>query len=580
MTTMERTTAPSGPEPLARLATLTAYRRKAMPACVDLRLDGNEGPPPPAELLDALHAAGLECLRAYPSTVALEADLARRHDVPPEQVLVTAGGDEALDRVFRAFCDTGRNVVLPDPSFEMLPRYAALAGCAVREVPWSDGPFPIDGYLSAADASTAAAFVVTPNNPTGAVATAADLAQLSRSLPNALIVLDHAYAEFGAADLTGAALELPNAIVVRTLSKAWGLAGLRVGYALGPARLIEALRTAGSPYTVPGPSIALARAALMAGDDRVSRCVARVRVERAQLAAMLRDHGFDVAASGGNFVLARGPRSEWLWAALRSLGIAVRRFAHRPGLTDALRITCPGEERWFVRLRAAIDAALAPEAVLFDLDGVLADVSGSYRVAIQQTAASFGVELSKDDVRAGKAAGDANNDWVLTQRLLAARGVDVPLAEVTARFERLYQGTAGRPGLCENEPFLVDRPTWTAWSERLPVGVVTGRPRADAERWLTKQGLRERCAALVCMEDGPLKPDPFPVRRALDLLGVTRAWYVGDTRDDLDAARACGVVPIGVVAPGEDAELASAHLLEHGAARVLGTTTELGEVLP
>ena len=188
-----------------------------------------------------------------------------------------------------------------------------------------------------------------------------------------------------------------------------------------------------------------------------------------------------------------------------------------------------------MRLLSAIETALAPQAILFDMDGVLADVSGSYRRAIVETAASFGVAVGAGDVAEAKKAGDANNDWLLTQRLLSARGMEAPLSEVIARFEASYAEHAASERLIP-PPALLER-------LRVPFGVVTGRPRAQAERFLRKWGIAPR--ALVCMEDAPAKPDPRPVRLALERLGVERAWLVGDTPDDMRAARACGVVPIG-----------------------------------
>jgi histidinol-phosphate aminotransferase len=547
-----------------------------MPGCVDLRLDGNEGRAPDPALLDALRAAGgVELLRAYPRAYQLEELIAARHGVDTERVLVTAGGDEGLDRLFRAYADPDRNVVLPEPSFEMLPRYAALAGCETRVVAWSEGDFPVDAVLDRVDRGTAMLFVVTPNNPTGAIATADDLRVLAARAPHVLIVLDHAYAEFADDDLTEPALGLPNVVTVRTFSKAWGLAGLRVGYLLGDPDVIEALRTAGSPYAVAGPSLAFASAALRHGDSASREFVSTVRTERARLTDLLSGHGFRVPPSQGNFVLARGARSRWLAEALAGLGIAIRSFVGRSELDDAVRITCPGDDGTFERLCAGVDAALAPRALLFDLDGVLADVSDSYRTAIRLTAAAFGVELAPGDIRAAKAAGDANNDWELTRRLLEERDVRIPLPQVTEKFEELYQGTETARGLRENESPLVSASIWKAWSARYALGVVTGRPRADAERFLAAHGLLDACSVVVCMEDGPLKPDPFPVRLALDALGVTRAWFVGDTRDDLDAARAAGVVPIGTIAPGEPTDTARAHLAECGAARVLDRTIDL-----
>ncbi len=203
----------------------------------------------------------------------------------------------------------------------------------------------------------------------------------------------------------------------------------------------------------------------------------------------------------------------------------------------------------------------SPEAILFDLDGVLADVRESYRRAIIETAADLGVALTVADIAAAKATGDANNDWVLTRRMLAARGVSAGLEDVTARFEARYQG-----GLWRRERLLVPAERLAALAARLPLGVVTGRPRHDAERFLDHFELSGCFSAVVCMHDAPAKPDPAPVRLCLARLGVTSAWMLGDTPDDIHAAVGAGVVALGVVAPGEDtAEI----LLAAGAARVV-----------
>ncbi|MBK8976977.1 MAG: TIGR01548 family HAD-type hydrolase [Planctomycetes bacterium] len=579
--------APTGPlpRPLPRIAGLGGYRRPPLPACVDLRLDGNEGAAPAAALCAALADLDPELLRRYPSAAALTETIAARHGVEPERVLVLAGGDEVIDRAFRAFTDPSRNAVWPEPSFEMLPRYAEIAGCEARNPPWLDGPFPTAAVTAACDAATGLVFVVTPNNPTGVCATAADLAAVCAAAPHALVVLDHAYVEFADEDLTATALRAhPNVVVIRTLSKARGLAGLRVGYALGDPAVLAALRAVGGPFSVAAPSLALAARAL-ADDAPLRASIARVRAERTVLAERLVARGLAVPGSQANFVLARGPRAVWLADALRGLGIAVRAFPGRALLADAVRITCPGDAADLDRLCSGIDAALAPQALLFDLDGVLADVSTSYRRAIVETAATFGVAVTHDAIRELKMRGAANNDWVLTRELCAAAGVDVDLPTVTARFEELYQGTArpgshARPGLCETERPLVDAATWRALAERLPLGVVTGRPRPDAERFLARHGLLDRVATLVCMGDTPPKPDPAPVRRALTGLGVARAWLLGDTRDDLDAARGAGVVPLAMPAPGEPAPAATAHLLACGAARVVTSPADLLELLP
>ena len=158
-------------------------------------------------------------------------------------------------------------------------------------------------------------------------------------------------------------------------------------------------------------------------------------------------------------------------------------------------------------------------------------------------------------------------------------GLALSLAEVIDRFESLYQGTKTEPGLRATEALLVERPWLELLGRRYSLAVVTGRPRHDAERFLYDNGIQDLFAALVCMEDAELKPSPMPVRLALEHLGVTRAWMLGDTPDDLVAARAAGVVPVGVAPPGEPLESAKTTLIEAGAACVLEKTEQLMEKL-
>ncbi len=564
--------------PSPRVAARAAYRVPRHPAPIDLRLDANEGPAPPPSLARALADAGPDRLRAYPALASLEARLAAAHGVTPGQVIVTAGADEAIDRACRAMLGPGREIVVPVPTFEMIAHYAALADGDVVEVPWDKGPYPLDAVLDRASERTALVAVVSPNNPTGAVARPDDVRALCEALPHALVLVDLAYAEFGDGALQRAALACPNALVVRTLSKAWGLAGLRVGYALGSPEVIGWLRAAGGPYSVAAPSAYVAERWLDEGREAAQAFVGRVCEERATLSSSLADLGAEVYPSEANFVFARFADAPWVRDALAGLGVGVRAYPGHPRLASGLRITLPGEPAAFARLSAALAAALRPEALLFDLDGVIADVSRSYRRAVVETARSFGVDATPEAVAAIKRAGDANNDWVVTHRLVAAAGGRATFDEIKARFEALYQGAPGRPGLRETEGLLADRALLERLAARRPLGVVTGRPRRDALAFLERFGLAGLFRATVTMEDAPAKPSPAPVRLCLERLGVERAWLVGDTPDDVRAARAAGVVPLGVVAPGDERPATEAALFAAGAARVLDSLEDLARL--
>lgn len=539
----------TGVMPGPALARVSRYRVPGHPAPIELDLRGNEGPAPRAALLDALAEVTPDAVRRYPSAAALEARLAEGWGLTPEQVVVTAGADDGLDRICRAMLGPGRRLVYPTPGFVMTPRAARLAGAEVVEVPWV-GALPVEAIVEAARPGDVVV-ITSPNNPTGAVVAPATLGRLAEGLPEAaLLVLDLAYGEFAEVDLRPLALELPRTLVVGTFSKAWGLAGLRVGHVAGPAELVGWLRDVGLPYAVSGPSLALAERALALGDAPVRAHVEAVRGARACLSETLTGLGVEVTAGEGNFVFARSPRAPWITAALAGLGVGIRAFPGSAGLEDAFRIACPTEPAALDRVRAALEAALAPQAVLFDLDGVLADVSRSYRAAIIGAAARFGVVVTAADIAAVKQAGDANNDWVVTRRLLSHAGVEAPLSEITEAFEALYQGSESTPGLWATERLTVLRPALSALASAVPLAVVTGRPRRDAERFLEGMEIAHRFEAVVCMEDAPAKPDPASVRQAMARLGVTRAWMLGDTPDDVRAARRAGVVPLGVVAPG------------------------------
>ena len=344
----------SGPRPSTAVSELTAYRVPRVDLPMDLWLDANEGGAPPAELLVALGGLNPEVVRRYPKSARLQGIIADRFGVAEERVLLTDGSNDALERACRAVLEPGRTALIPSPTFEMLPRYARLAGGEVRETSWEGEAFPTDDALAAAGPDVALVFVVSPNNPTGAVATADDLIRLSRGLPDALLVVDLAYTEFAEEDLTKVALELPNALAVRTFSKAWGLAGLRLGCAIGPPEVVRWLRIAGQNYPVSALTLAAAEMRLDGDASDVAAYVERVRSERVHLHALLGELGAASHPSQANFVLGRFGDAAAIQLGLARRGISVRAFPGRAGLEDALRITCPGEPEAFDRLCLAL----------------------------------------------------------------------------------------------------------------------------------------------------------------------------------------------------------------------------------
>ena len=568
------------PTPSTAISGIDAYAVPKPQAPVDLHLEGNVGPAPPSEVLDGVAAPEGEEVRSYPSRQAVAEAVAERFGLPADRLLVTAGADEAILRTYRAVLEPGRNVVMPEPTFSMMRRFAALAGAEVRAVDWSEGGYPIEAVLEEVDESTGLITVVSPNNPTGLVADEAQVRRLAEAAPGAIVLVDHAYIEFADDDLTDLAVEYDNIVVTRTLSKAWGLAGMRVGYAVAAPPVVDWLDTAGNPYPVAVSSVRYASHRLNSDDDDVDRYIERVQKERRELEAMLGDYGGRMTESHGNFAFGRFEDADWIHQALGGMGIGVRAFPDAGGLDDALRISCAGNEAEHDRLKHALRTIFEPEGVLFDLDGVLADVSQSYRQAIIQTADQFGLTLTDADVSRWKSAGEANNDWILTQRILADAGIEAGYDEIKAEYEARYQGEGEFEGLWRREEFMYPLERIEALCERYPVGIVTGRPRRDADRFFEQTGLGGVIDACVCMEDAPQKPEPDPVELLMEQLGIERAWMVGDTPDDAQAARAAGVLPFGVIAPGEEPETMRPALIEAGCARIVDGLGEFERLLP
>ncbi len=564
-------------EPVPALVGLPPYILSRPETGIDVVLDFNESLAPHGSFGPEARSWSIN---RYPEHSPLERAIAQAIGVNASSIQVTNGADDALERIVRTVCCPGRRAVVTQPSYGMIRRFAVLAGAEVTLVPWWQGDLPAEAICSAAEGASLVA-IVSPNNPTGAAASREAFARVVEQLPETLILLDQAYLDFTGPehDLTTIALAHPNVVIVRTMSKAWGGAGLRVGFAVGDPRVVDWLRRVGLPFPVSTPSAALALAAIEGGVPDRER-IERIIAERSQLIGLLGELGAEALPSEGSFVLARFENSAFVWDSLAALGIAVRAFTGRSELDGWLRFTLPGDREIFKRLCDALRTAMRPEALLFDLDGVLADVSGSYREAILQTAAAFGAELSAEDITRAKAAGNANNDWRLTQVLLRECGVSAALEDVTLRFEALYQGTPDTPGLHRSESLLLAVKSLRELAKKYPLGVITGRPRSDAEKFLDNHFIRDLFSVVITMEDGPSKPDPAPVRLALDRLGIRHAWMLGDTPDDIRAARAARVLPIGVSAPGDDPTAAETALREAGAVTVLPSAASILEVLP
>ena len=289
-----------------------------------------------------------------PQPVELVEALAQTYAVSADRVVVGRGSDEAIDLLVRTLCRPGSAdaVVQTSPTFGMYAVSARLHGVPVVDVPQRDlgNLWEVD-IAAVEDAARAAGarlvFLASPGNPTGAVVPLDQVADLAHALADtAVVVIDEAYQEFaGPPSATTLLPEHANLVVLRTLSKAHGLAGVRVGVALSHPDLATVLRRVQAPYPVPVPVAELALSALSSSTRRsVSARVAQTRAGRERLAEQLSadPRVSAVCASEANFLLVRSPDVDALLTVLRGSGIVVRDMRHL--LDDALRVTVGSPE--------------------------------------------------------------------------------------------------------------------------------------------------------------------------------------------------------------------------------------------
>jgi len=313
-----------------------------------IKLNTNENPYPPSPaVLKALAQIGPELLRRYPDPAGDEFRRAAAvvNAVQPENIICCNGGDELLTMAFRAFCDENRPVGYPVPTYSLYPVLANLQNCGAIELPF-DAEFNLPAKLAHTGANLT--IVCNPNAPNGSFISADELASLANELSGVLLI-DEAYVDFAEENCTALAKELDNVldnvIILRSMSKGYCLAGVRFGYAIADAGLIEGLMKVKDSYNVDAIAIAAATAAIK--DQKYFNQISeKVKKERKELTGKLRQSGFEVPDSFANFVLAENKnyKASDIYDKLVQQNIYVRYF-DLPGLNNKLRITVGTKEQ-------------------------------------------------------------------------------------------------------------------------------------------------------------------------------------------------------------------------------------------
>ena len=324
---------------------LHAYR-PPLAGRTGLRLDFNEstiGCSP--RVLTRLRSLDSELLARYPEREPVEKEVAHFLGLDPAQVLLTNGVDEAIHLLSSTYLDAGDEALIVVPTFAMYAIFAKAEGARVIELQAAnDFGFPLKHLLAQITSRTRLIAVANPNNPTGAAVDGEILLQVARAAPHAAVLVDEAYFEFHGETLIAHTQLFENLFVARTFSKAYGLAGLRIGILAGEAQQLAMVRRVASPYNVNAAALAVLPEALK-DHAYVESYVAQVLTNRDTLQQELGDLGLQYWPSHANFVLVRvGPTHAEFVRALRDRGILVRDRHSDPGCEGCVRLTVGSDE--------------------------------------------------------------------------------------------------------------------------------------------------------------------------------------------------------------------------------------------
>ena len=306
-----------------------------------LRLDFNEntsGCSP--RVLERLRQLDGEVLARYPERDKGEAIVASCLGVSRDELLLTNGTDEAIHLICETYLSPGDEVLIVVPTFAMFEIYAAAAGARVISIPAAaEFQFPTKEVISRVTSRTRLIAVANPNNPTGTFLAPADLMNIAHAAPDAALLVDEAYFEFCGESMLPKWREIPNLFVSRTFSKAYGMAGLRIGVLMGNAEQMSVVRRGSSPYNLNSVALACLPDAL-ADQEFISDYVAEAVEGRRALESELAAWDIHFWPSRANFVLFHlGERCKPFIAEMRGRGILVRDRSSDPGCQDCVRIT-------------------------------------------------------------------------------------------------------------------------------------------------------------------------------------------------------------------------------------------------
>ena len=494
-----------------------------------IRLDFNEvNLPPTPKLKDLKFDSTLSCI--YPQEDSLIESLANYYKIDPEYFLICNGSNEAITLILEAFISEGDRVLIPFPTFSVYYLLLQIKGAIADKVCYDkDLNFPTEEFLEKAKTNPKMIILVNPNNPTGDMLGRETVEKILTNAPDTLLVLDEAYVHFAREELWDLVLTHKNIIVLRTFSKAYALAGHRIGFAMANPNTMNQLKKVTLPFRVNHFSLKAAQIALH-DQDHFQHILATVKEEKRKLENFFDSLNIKYLPSETNFILVKtGIWSKEVFASLYSKGIMVRHQGSNPMLKNYLRISMgtPEENAIF---RTEFKKLWENKLLVFDMDGTLIDVDLSYIKSIKDTVAHYsGEEITTDEINEIRKLGGYNCDWDLTEYALQKRNITIDKQELIDKFEAYYSDNK------KSEKWLLPIGDLQKIKETVPLAIFSGRPNKDIEYALDFFGVKDLFSWTIGQENTgeKSKPSGYGINLIKEKSDAELIVYIGDTIDDV-----------------------------------------------
>ena len=544
----------------------------------DIKIDSNEnnyGPSP--KVIEILKKSDIENISFYPFYGELSQKIADYSGFNINNIKVTNGADEAIQGIIQTYLEKGESLLTLDISFEMPCIYSQIQGGNVIKVPFKDKwIFPTDDFISKiSDAKII--YIASPNNPTGNIIEESDLHKILLAAKDKVVIIDETYANYWGKSYKEYVKQFDNVFIVRSFSKDFALAGLRLGYIISNSENIKNLKKVISPFSVNQFAMAAGVAALT-DIEYFKRIRDEIISSKSELQIFFESTGAKVYPSNANFLLVDFKhKAEFVYNKLRKENISVKLFKKGSLLEGYLRVTIPTKSG----VQKIKEVLRIKPCLVFDMDGVLIDARNSYRVTIEKTYEKLtGKTVSQEEIQAAKNLGGLNNDWDLTKYLLEKAGLNVSYETIVDIFQSIYWNDG--KGLVNKETPLFNIDLLKELCKDYNLCIFTGRLYKEAMFALNKFESANLFDTIITTDDiphGKGKPNAYGLNLTKDITISDKYYYFGDTKDDIIAAKAAGYIPIGVLPPQDKSENLINDLKKEGAKYIINSVNDIKTIL-